>query len=315
MLCPKNRGYAADHRMTMRSFSYKGWRRRLALLVLSLLISSIYAFTCGASSWRRSTGRTFSFSREDTVSSSTNQTNRMLNFDQISELKQSIDIVSIIEKFHLKGFRRMADDKAIAICPFHDDKNPSLNVDGKRGIFKCFACGEGGDVFRFVREYNKLQGKELSFWQAVKYVTEESGLEVSAWSGRAYSSSPRMSEEEREELARKKERILAANAATAAFYVDCLTKPSAGAARYHLQARGLTPATARAFALGFAPDTYYGPGRSGWGQGSLVEHLEGLGFTPTEIIDAGLAIRTKKAEAAAIDEPVGETAYGSYCLC
>lgn len=91
-------------------------------------------------------------------------------------------------------------------------------------------------------------------------------------------------------------RLLLANAAAAAFYVKCLvTVPAAGAARSHLQERGLSATTVNTFALGYAPDGYFRE-EGKWGEGSLVEHLRSLGFTPSEMIEAGLATRTKGAQ-------------------
>jgi DNA primase len=87
-----------------------------------------------------------------------------------------------------------------------------------------------------------------------------------------------------------------ANAAAAAYYGKCLiTVPAAGVARSHIQERGLSPTTVKAFAMGYAPDAYFKENGE-WGKGSLVEHLRNLGFKPAEMIEAGLATRTKGAQ-------------------
>jgi DNA primase len=121
----------------------------------------------------------------------------------------------------------------------------------------------------------------------------------------------------------RKQRILLANLHAAAYYEECLfSLPSGGSARAHLRSRGINPHTVKAFAIGFAPESYFFPSssssmqqqqqrqyatttvpgqgttagataRSIWGEGSLVHHLRDRGFTPGEIVDAGLAIRTK----------------------
>lgn len=213
-----------------------------------------------------------------------------ISTEQLDNLRESVDIISVIESYGLDQFQRKGDSRATAICPFHDDKNPSLNIDGNRRIYKCFSCGAGGDVFRFVQEFSKVQGQEMPFYQAVRHVSTEFGDGAIVASAR----SPKMSEEER----KRKDRIYLANAAAADFYRDCLLKPFAGGARYHLSSRGLTPATVRTFALGFAPDFYFTKGSRNqvWGEGSLVSHLQKFGFSPKEILESGLAIRTKKAE-------------------
>lgn len=104
-------------------------------------------------------------------------------------------------------------------------------------------------------------------------------------------------------------RIRQTNTAAAAFYTKCLiTLPSAGKARVHLRSRNLSPATIRTFALGYAPDCYYGDEaktvtkKNRWGAGSLVEFLAEAGFSPDEIVEAGLAVRTKRRQLALGDK-------------
>lgn len=231
-----------------------------------------------------------------------------IDINGIESLKRSIDIISVIESFNLEQFHRQGNDRAIAQCPFHDDHSPSLNIDGKRGIYKCFACGNGGDVFRFVVEYNRLQGKQLTFYQAVRQVVNENGGAggQAMMLNNAPTSPKVLSEEELAQIQKRKDRILLANAAAAAFYADRLTMPNAGGARLYARNRGLTPACVRKFALGYAPDSYFGAGGSTlpWGAGSLVQHLRDLEFSPDEIVDAGLAVRCKTA---ANDDIVNET--------
>jgi len=87
-----------------------------------------------------------------------------------------------------------------------------------------------------------------------------------------------------------------ANAAAAAFYIKSLiTVPAAGVARSHILERGLSPTAVKAFAMGYAPDAYFRVNKGEWAKGSLVHHLRDLGFTPTEVLEAGLATRTKGA--------------------
>ncbi|KAL3781373.1 hypothetical protein ACHAW5_003929 [Stephanodiscus triporus] len=89
-------------------------------------------------------------------------------------------------------------------------------------------------------------------------------------------------------------RIRQANNAAAAFYTKCLvTLPSAGKARAHLRSRKLSPESVKTFAIGYAPDCYYGDEGGGWGSGSLVEYLADQGFASNEIVESGLAARTK----------------------
>ena len=101
----------------------------------------------------------------------------------------------------------------------------------------------------------------------------------------------------------KRQRLLLANLHAAAFYEQNLfSLPTAGSARAHLRERKIHPYTVKAYSIGFAPETYFvsstqssSPSTLSWGEGSLVNHLRGRGFTPQEILDAGLAIQTKRS--------------------
>lgn len=240
--------------------------------------------------------------------------------EKLQELQDSVNIVSVIGAYGLPRFQRSGEYRATCLCPFHDDHNPSMSIDGARGIYKCFSCGAGGNVFTFVREHAKLQGeKEISFFQAVKLVdnmfasgkddfalnlppgTKERLLE--SFSGTAVPktnfSSLSNNKGAKGFATKNKKRIILANAAAAAFYENCLvTRPSAGLARAHLRERGMSPRTVRAFGIGYAPDAFFsktGEAQS-WGDGSLVQHLQQKGFTTTEIVDAGLATIVKRQQ-------------------
>jgi DNA primase len=236
----------------------------------------------------------------------------------LEQLIESVDIVSAIESYNLPQFRRSGatSPRATALCPFHDDTNPSLQIDGTRRIYKCFSCGAGGNILQFVREYAKVStGEELSFLKAVQQVNEKftNGAPLPLTGGLGGSGGSKLTTEDFQALTIQKERILLANAVAAAFYANCLISTNGGAARSHLASRGLMAPTVRAFAIGFAPDAYYGNqvlvesphnnNNKAWGQGSLVYHLRDSNFTPQEIVDAGLAVRTKRGETSSKNEP------------
>lgn len=255
--------------------------------------------------------------------SQSNTNNGHIPTETIEEIKTYADIVTVIESYDLPFFSRSSDGyRAKCICPFHNDRNPSLNIDNSRGIYKCFSCGAGGDVFNFVREYDFIngnkggkggsgsKGEKMSFPAAIQKVAGEfCGGALAQKVQSTFSSSGgrynrTMTPEKREKLHQQqktKERILLANSAAADFYArGLISNPTAGIARAHLHERGITPAMVRTFALGFAPEAYFnrsgGQGnRDAWGKGSLVERLEELKFSPREILDAGLATLTSKA--------------------
>ena len=202
----------------------------------------------------------------------------------VEHLKESVDIVDVVESYNLPKFHRRGTG-AVALCPFHDDTNPSLSIDSSRQCFKCFSCGAGGDVFKFIQDYSKLPGNdELSFGQVLELVSTQFG------SGEFKLRPDGLSTEERDALRQKKERIILANTFAANFYAKCLTQPFAGGARFHLRSRRISTMTLCRCLLGYAPECYFGIQDGALpGQGGLVEHLEMLNFTATEIVDAGLA--------------------------
>ncbi len=241
----------------------------------------------------------------------------LITQEKLQHLQETINLVSVIQSYGLPQFKRSGEHRATCLCPFHDDHNPSLSIDGARGIYKCFSCGAGGNIFTFVREYAKSQGEEVSFYQAVELVNDRfasgngdftihnlpHGMRQSIRDSTAnktandYAALASSKSSSSRVFQSNKNRILLANAASAMFYENCLVSiPSAGRARSHLQTRGMLPRTVKAFAIGYAPDAYFGRpnGPQNWGQGSLVEHLKEKGFMTTEILDAGLATIVKK---------------------
>lgn len=89
--------------------------------------------------------------------------------DEIQERANIIDVISNYIKVVRKG------DNAVAVCPFHSDKHPSMNISASKRIYKCFACGAGGNVFNFVAEYEKIP-----FMDAVRKVANQIGFSSKA---------------------------------------------------------------------------------------------------------------------------------------
>lgn len=88
----------------------------------------------------------------------------------IQDIRMKTDIVDVISQYisvQKKG------KSHVAICPFHDDHDPSMSIDSDKQIYKCFVCGAGGNVFRFVQNY-----EHISFPEAVAKVGERVGIEI-----------------------------------------------------------------------------------------------------------------------------------------
>ena len=74
----------------------------------------------------------------------------MISDNQILQIRNQADIVDIVGQY-LPLVRR--GKSYWAICPFHDDHDPSMSVSAEKQIYKCFVCGAGGNVFTFVQNY------------------------------------------------------------------------------------------------------------------------------------------------------------------
>jgi DNA primase len=125
-----------------------------------------------------------------------------------------------------------------ALCPFHSEKSPSFYVDADKQLFYCFGCGTGGDVFKFLMLYEKLE-----FPEALKSLAARYGIAVPA------SRAPENSE---------RQRVLAANQKALAWFRGQLGRPAGEAARRYLAGRGIGAATIDRFQIGFAPDGWSG---------------------------------------------------------
>ena len=82
----------------------------------------------------------------------------------IQELKNQADIALVIQQF--LPLKKSGNNRYVGVCPFHDDHSPSMTVNSTLGIYKCFACGAGGDVFKFIENHEKLDFKGAVEWVA-----------------------------------------------------------------------------------------------------------------------------------------------------
>ena len=92
----------------------------------------------------------------------------------VEEIRSRSDIVDVISgyvKLQRKG------SNYVGVCPFHNDRNPSMSVNQPRQMYHCFSCGAGGDVFKFVMDY-----ENLTFPEAVKVLADRAGIDSAATS-------------------------------------------------------------------------------------------------------------------------------------
>ncbi len=155
----------------------------------------------------------------------------------IQQVAAANDIVEVIGGyFPLKR----AGPAYKALCPFHQERSPSFTVNSARQIFKCFGCGAGGSVFRFVMDYEHIE-----FTAAVRKLADRVGIRI---------EKQELSAEDRHRM-NMRGRLLSLHAEAASFFhLQLLRSPSAQSARDYLKSRGIHAATAKSWNLGYAPD-------------------------------------------------------------
>src|SRR5262249_206310 len=126
----------------------------------------------------------------------------------------------------------------VGLCPFHQEKTPSFNVDPQTRTFICFGCGEKGDVITFVQ---KLQN--ITFIEPMEFLPNRPGLVFERKGGK---SSP--------EQISQREQIFEINASAARFFQNALEKVAF--AKEYLAARGLKLETISNFQIGYAPNDW-----------------------------------------------------------
>ncbi|MEO0512129.1 MAG: DNA primase [Planctomycetota bacterium] len=177
-------------------------------------------------------------------------------------VKQASDIVRVVgEHLELKARGR----EYVGLCPFHDDRTPSMAVVPAKQIFHCFACGAGGDVFSFVMRYHRME-----FVEALRYLADRAGIELA----------PRRSKDGRAAGGVSKRGTLAeANAFAQAFFQTILNHAEHGrTARELVERRGIAAAMVEAFGIGASPDRWDG----------LLKTIEAKSLAPEPFAEVGL---------------------------
>ena len=185
----------------------------------------------------------------------------------IAYIRDHSDIEAVVGD--VVRLKRSGGGNLKGLCPFHDEKSPSFNVNIARGTYHCFGCGEGGDAINFVQE---TQGS--SFVEAVTYLADRLGMKLTAEQSPNGTHAPPRHEGDRN-------RLLDANRAAAAWFAAQLTTTEGSPAAAFLADRGFTHEDALRFGCGYAPD--------GWH--TTHHHLNSQGFTDDELVQAGLLNR------------------------
>ena len=178
--------------------------------------------------------------------------------DIIEEIKSRCDIASIISGYiNIKP----SGSNYKGLCPFHGEKTPSFYINTSKQIYKCFGCGEGGDVINFV-----MKIENLDFMDAVKLLANRCGIEINTHVDE--------STKERMEKSKKFQDI---HVEAARFYFSNLIKSKNPGYEY-LRKRGLDDKIIKKFGLGYSLDSW----------NSLMNYLISIGYKNEDLIECGL---------------------------
>ena len=186
--------------------------------------------------------------------------------EDILAVKERTSIEEVVRE-HVTLTRR--GSALVGLCPFHDEKTGSFNVNPHNGFYHCYGCGAGGDVIKFVTEI-----EHLTFTEAVERLAAKAGVELRYEDGGG----------RREEAggAGRRTRLIEAHRVAQEFYAAyLLSAGEARAGRDFMRERGFDGTVAKRFGVGFAPR----------GGEELVRHLRGKGFSDDELVTGGLAGR------------------------
>ncbi len=189
-------------------------------------------------------------------------------------VREATDIVRLVgEHVALKPKGR----EFVGLCPFHDDHSPSMYVVPAKGIFHCFVCGAGGDVYTFVQRLHKMD-----FPEAIRYLAERAGIELAPWKPARASGSGSIDDSGGHgagggRVSRRE--LLAANSAACDYFRAILRHAEHGrAAREVVERRGISPEMVEAFALGASADRWDGLSLTIQSKGLPVSAFEQAGL-------------------------------------
>lgn len=186
----------------------------------------------------------------------------MIAEDVIRKIKEQNDIVDVIsERVKLKKVGR----NYTGLCPFHNEKSPSFSVSQDKQIYKCFGCGEAGNVISYI-----MKDRNVAFPEAARILAERANITIEIESEE---------NNEQKDMHRKMSNI---NVEAARYFYENLRKDKIAEA-YFLN-RGISKVTMKNFGLGFSFDKWDG----------LLLHLKNKGYSELDLLNVGLIIKSPK---------------------
>ena len=180
----------------------------------------------------------------------------------VEKIKDKLSISDVVGEYVTL---KRAGRTFIAKCPFHNEKTPSFHVSPERGTYKCFGCGEGGDIFTFVE---KMEG--IDFPTALRQLADKAGVKLE----RQFNATPEHKEHD--------ERLREVCEEATKFFQSKLSQRND--VHEYLRSRGVHDDTIGVWRLGYAS--------AAWEE--VSKHLVSHGFTKDEIVEAGFAVKSEK---------------------
>ena len=186
----------------------------------------------------------------------------MISPSTIERIRNAAHIEDIVSKYVTL---RRAGSSYRGLCPFHDDSTPSFYVSPSRGICKCFACGEGGDVVHFI-----MKIEQLNYYEALKFLAGKYGIEVEE---REMTDEERRTQSERESM-------FVVNEWASNYFHDVLLNTDEGKSigQAYFRSRGFRDDIIEKFRLGFSPTASDAMAKTALKEGYKDEYLVKTGL-------------------------------------
>jgi DNA primase len=183
--------------------------------------------------------------------------------DFARQLKDSVSIIDVISPY--VRLKRVGV-RYVGLCPFHNEKTPSFNVNPANGWYKCFGCGVGGDLISFV-----VNKENITFYEALQMLSERFGIPM-----------PKR-QPESDQAVRNRWAAFRANEIAVKLYRDSLQSAEGEAARDYIKRRGLSADALEQFQVGFAPR-----------QSDLISRLRQEKMSDSEMEGSGLVGKSEE---------------------
>ncbi len=181
--------------------------------------------------------------------------------DIIEKIKERADIIEIASNYtKLKKSGR----RYVGLCPFHTEKTPSFTVDPEKGLYHCFGCGAGGDIFTLV-----MEKEGMDFPSALEFLAKKYNIVIPK------KTSPTKKIEDD---------ILEINQSAQLFFQNCLKGREGEIARKYIEGRGINGSWIETLGIGFSPNQW----------DSLVKYLRNNDYNENIVSLSGLGIRTER---------------------